>query len=172
MKRNGRKHGRKKRKCVCVWTRKCGCGCACRLSGQPFFSACFPLLRYYYSIEELSGREGGGDRGRKKSGPKCSAKPGAARLPTSYVALRFWWVRYLYYYRNPAPPGRGSKISNFRRCAISQFAEKPHVESLLIHICNETPSTLKSAAFGAGISECAGKQAQRRRSFDAISCTL
>ena len=43
---------------------------------------------YYYSVEELGGREGGRGGGRTKPRPKPVEKPGAARF---YVALRFWW---------------------------------------------------------------------------------
>ena len=59
---------------------------------------------YYYSVEQLGGREGGGSGGGTKPGPKPVEKPGAdpkpapPGLPAPYVALRSNRGR------NPAPP--------------------------------------------------------------------
>ena len=59
---------------------------------------------YYYSVEELGGREGGGSGGETKPGPKPVEKPGAARF-----ARPLRGAEVLVAVRGPSPGEGGGK---------------------------------------------------------------
>ena len=75
------------------------------------------IFRYYYSIEELGGREGGGGGGRTKPGPKPGKKPSAARF-----AHPLRGAEVLVAVRGPSPgEGEGKKPAvKEKKCEVNR----------------------------------------------------
>ena len=85
------------------------------------------IFRYYYSIEELGGREGGGGGGRTKPRPKCVEKPSAARF-----AHPLRGAEVLVAVRGPSPGEGGGKNSPLDTSRLKRQILPPSQEERLI----------------------------------------